>query len=204
LPKQTTVSEFDSATADEVTSSADGADVDDPPEPVDGEPAGEGGRESTSVELVLTCPDTEPPATGWLEPHLRRILTRLSIARAELTLALVDDTRMAELHEQHCGQPGTTDVLTFDLRETASEPLTADIAIGRDVAARQAEPRGHDARSEALLYAVHAVLHLLGYDDHTPTDAAAMHTREDELLTAVGLAPVYASGARERTGPATA
>ena len=42
------------------------------------------------------------------------------------------------------------------------------------------------------------LLHLLGYDDHTPEDARAMHSREDELLTAIGYGPVYSGGPHQR------
>jgi len=33
-----------------------------------------------------------------------------------------------------------------------------------------------------LLYVIHGLLHLVGYDDHEPSDKRAMHKRQAELL----------------------
>jgi probable rRNA maturation factor len=87
--------------------------------------------------------------------------------------------------------PGATDVMTFDLRDSPRDPLEGDIVISRDVAEREAKRRGHDTRLEILLYALHGLLHLRGYDDHRSADYRKMHTREDELLRAAGLGAVF-------------
>ena len=62
------------------------------------------------------------------------------------------------------------------------------------VAAREADRRGHDIRHELVLYAVHGLLHLCGYDDGSAFEARRMHRREDWLLRAVGLPAVYGDG----------
>lgn len=69
--------------------------------------------------------------------------------------------------------------------------LEGDIIVSADTAAREAEARGHDLAAELALYAVHGALHLLGYDDADPADAQRMHDMEDEVLSAVGIGPVY-------------
>jgi ssRNA-specific RNase YbeY (16S rRNA maturation enzyme) len=45
-----------------------------------------------------------------------------------------------------------------------------------------------------MLYVVHGLQHLLGYDDHDPGDRARMRRAEARLLEAIGLPHVY--GAR--------
>src|SRR5690606_1916317 len=87
---------------------------------------------------------------------------------------------------------------TFDLRDGEAGALDGEIVLCVDEAVRQARQRRHDARLELLLYAVHGLLHLLGYDDHDPKDAAKMHRREDELLRAAGLGDVYRRPAASR------
>jgi probable rRNA maturation factor len=143
------------------------------------------------VELTLMTGDTDPPVAGWLEPQLSRIAAAAGAGCGRLALALVDDAEMTRLNERYKSHSGTTDVLCFDLRDDDSEPLDADVVICRDEAQRQASRRGHDVRLEVLLYGVHALLHLLGHDDHDPAAAAAMHRREDALLVAAGFSPVY-------------
>jgi ssRNA-specific RNase YbeY (16S rRNA maturation enzyme) len=43
---------------------------------------------------------------------------------------------------------------------------------------------------------VHGTLHLLGFDDRTVDQAAAMHAEEDQILDALGYGRVYESGGR--------
>ena len=169
-------------------------------EPADAEPEPQPRLCSTlSIELDLDAPDVTPPARGWLEPRLRRLASLAGVASGELSLLVVDDGEMSAMHRAHTGVAGTTDVLTFDLRDQRHQAskthVEGDLLLCRDEAARQAADRGHSAREELLLYALHGLLHLLGYDDHTPASSASMHAREDELLRLAGLPPLFAAGA---------
>lgn len=140
-----------------------------------------------------------PPAdSAWLAERARAAVEHLG-AGGEVRARLVNDEAMAAAHERYSSVPGTTDVLTFDLRdgEDPAAPLDTDLLLCVDEAARQAGGRGHAVRLELLLYAVHGVLHCLGEDDHDEAAAARMHAREDEVLTALGLGAVYGRGERE-------
>ncbi len=102
---------------------------------------------------------------------------------------------MAELHERTTGVQGTTDVLTFDLRDDPdpSNPvLDADVVLCTDEARRQASERGHAIVAELTLYLVHALLHCTGHDDHDDDAYARMHEAEDRVLRAIGLGAVFA------------
>jgi ssRNA-specific RNase YbeY (16S rRNA maturation enzyme) len=46
-------------------------------------------------------------------------------------------------------------------------------------------------RMELLLYALHGMLHLSGFDDRTDRDFALMHRTEDSILESLGFAPVF-------------
>jgi probable rRNA maturation factor len=54
---------------------------------------------------------------------------------------------------------------------------------------------------EVLLYAIHGMLHLLGHDDKTARGYRTMHRTEDELLTELGLGPVFAPAKTVRGRP---
>ncbi len=148
-------------------------------------------RGHCEVTLELNTSDCDPPAAGWLESQLATIVGLAGVPEGRLAVAVVDDEQMAAMHQQFCNQPGTTDVLTFDLRELPEEPVEGDLVICMDEARRQARQRGHDTRLELLLYAVHGLMHLLGEDDHDEAGYQQMHKREDELLTRAGLGPVF-------------
>lgn len=114
----------------------------------------------------------------------RRTLEGERVSRGELSISLVDEDEMADLHERYMGEPGPTDVLSFSLDETdEDEPdaedaprLLGDVVIAPSVAARN-NPR--DPAGELRLLLVHGVLHLLGYDHEDAEERAQMWSRQD-------------------------
>jgi probable rRNA maturation factor len=118
---------------------------------------------------------------------------------AELSVLLVDEQTMTELHERWMGEPGPTDVLAFPMDELrpphmggnrAGDPepggnpgLLGDVVLCPQVAAGQAAQAGHSTQDELELLCVHGILHLLGYDHAEPDEHAAMFGTQDRLLT---------------------
>lgn len=145
-----------------------------------------------TVDLIDRGSLIEPSQAAWLTEHAQRLMHHLQL-RGELRVELVDDPDMSTAHEKWLGDPTTTDVLTFDLRESADDPeLDTDLLLCVDEARRQAQARSLPLEHELLLYITHGLLHCLGYDDHTQADSTTMHQREDELLAAIGLPAIYA------------
>lgn len=125
-----------------------------------------------------------------LAAHLRSTAPLLA-APGSVRVRLVDDDRMTHEHTRAANLTTTTDVLTFDLADDPST-LDADLFVCVDVADRAARARGTSRVAELLLYTIHGTLHCLGHDDQTPDAFKAMHAREDDILTAIGLGPVFA------------
>ena len=137
----------------------------------------------------------------WLKQHLLRTLRLLHIKNAEWSITIVNDKEMTALHARTMNLATTTDVLTFDLRDDASATkegveVELDTVLCRDEAARRAKELAHPLRQELLLYAIHSLLHVQGYNDLKKSDAAQMHRREDTLLIALGVGPVYGKNAK--------
>ena len=129
----------------------------------------------------------------FLRRHLRAAHKLLRPALHELSLAIVGDRRMAELHERFMNVAGPTDVLTFPLDvDPRGRPLSGEVVVCLPEARRQAKRRNVPVERELLLYALHGLLHLCGYDDRTTGDFRAMHRAEDEILTRLGVGPVFA------------
>jgi probable rRNA maturation factor len=113
----------------------------------------------------------------------------------ELSVAIVGDRKMAELHEAFMGIAGPTDVLTFELdHDFGGKVVAGEVIVNVQEATRRA--RAHDVAvaDELLLYAVHGLLHLSGYDDTTKMAYAKMHRKEDQILTQLGIGRVFARG----------
>jgi probable rRNA maturation factor len=144
----------------------------------------------------------------------RYVLDELGIhPLAELSVLLVDEKAMTELHERWMGEPGPTDVLAFPMDELrpphlggvnvgragAEEPgpdpgLLGDVVLCPQVAAVQARGAGHSTQDELELLAVHGILHLLGYDHAEPQERADMFGLQDRLLAS------WRSGRAEHAG----
>jgi len=148
-------------------------------------------RSQLQVQIVLETPDLRPPLKRWLTGEVKRIAALADVTQGSVTLVIVDDQRMTEMHGQYKDDLTTTDVLTFDLRESPDEPIEGDLILCIDEAARQAKRRQHDTRTELLLYAVHGLLHLMGYDDLRAADYRKMHAKEDELFQLAGYGNVF-------------
>ncbi|MEY2489753.1 MAG: putative rRNA maturation factor [Verrucomicrobiota bacterium] len=95
---------------------------------------------------------------------------------AELNVILVSNRRMAELHRRFLHLPGPTDVITFQHGE---------IFISAETARAHARRFGNSLETELRLYIAHGLLHLHGFDDKAPADAAEMERAQKKLVAAL-------------------
>ena len=96
-------------------------------------------------------------------------LTKLS----EVSVLLVSDRRMSQLHRQFLHQRGPTDVLTFEHGE---------IFISVSTAKRNARRFGNSLMRELRLYIIHGLLHLHGFDDRAERRAREMEDIQARVL----------------------
>ncbi len=115
---------------------------------------------------------------------------------AELSVLLVDEAAMTELHVKWMDEPGPTDVLSFPMDELRpghlsggadedgeTDPgLLGDVVLCPAVAERQAREAGHSTEAELQLLCAHGILHLLGYDHAEPEEHKEMFGLQAELL----------------------
>ena len=89
---------------------------------------------------------------------------------------LLDRATMAQVHGDFLGDATVTDVITFPYGE---------ILICPAVAWETAAVNGLSMPEELLLYLLHGVLHLTGYEDKTPAGAQDMAAAQEKLLRKV-------------------
>jgi rRNA maturation RNase YbeY len=117
----------------------------------------------------------------------------------DLTVILVGDRRMAELHRRFMNDPSVTDVLTFPIDlDARGRPLSGEVYVCVPLARRMARQHGISPLHELLLYALHGLLHLSGFDDRTARGFRLMHRREDYILSRLGIGPVFAASTGKR------
>ena len=139
---------------------------------------------------------------------------------AELSVLLVDEPAMTELHVRWMGEEGPdrragvpdgrAPAAAAGRRPTATTPpdpearqaLLGDVVICPQVATEQAAEAGHDVQDEIDLLCAHGILHLLGYDHAEPAEHATMFGLQDRLLASWRAARAEASGDGNPGGPA--
>lgn len=111
--------------------------------------------------------------------------------QAELSILLVDEDAMAELHQRFMDLPGPTDVMSFpmdELRspepgETAPRGMLGDIVICPQFTSAQAPENGREPAEELEYLLIHGLLHLLGHDHAEPAERAAMFGLNDRIIS---------------------
>lgn len=109
---------------------------------------------------------------------------------ADLSVMLVDEEIMSDLHVKWMEEEGPTDVLSFPMDEVRPPPpghepvegMLGDVVVCPAVAAKQAKTAGHATIEEILLLVTHGILHVLGYDHAEPEEEREMFGLQRKLL----------------------
>jgi probable rRNA maturation factor len=133
-----------------------------------------------------------------LREAAKAVLAGEGIASAHLSLAVVDDATSHKLNRQFLQHDYPTDVLSF-LLEEGEDHLEGEVVVSADTASRVSPHYNWKTEDELLLYVVHGVLHLAGYDDHGEQETIRMRQREEYYLKQFGLKPRYEEGEAETT-----
>jgi rRNA maturation RNase YbeY len=93
---------------------------------------------------------------------------------------------MRRINRTYFGRNSDTDVIAFPYGDDESEAgggvLLGDIVVSVHRARVQAREWHTDINREILLYIVHGILHLCGYDDTRPRERKRMEARQDYIL----------------------
>jgi probable rRNA maturation factor len=114
----------------------------------------------------------------------RRALKHIGFSEEALSIVFVTPARMKTLNSKYLKHAYVTDILTFDYHQgpKASAAVNAEIVICPSVAVANAKTFGAAPQDELELYVIHGILHLAGYDDHSPRQTARMRKKERELI----------------------
>ena len=102
---------------------------------------------------------------------------RLLKQKSEISVVFVSRQRMRSINKKYLGHDYVTDVITFDYRN-----LYAEIIICPSAARANAKKFKTSMEKELILYVIHGLLHLAGYDDRKPKDIQRMRLKEKQLL----------------------
>ena len=111
------------------------------------------------VIVNVEAEDVDSEALSRAVVHAARAEGRTA---GEVSLQLLDDRGIREMHRRYLGRDRATDVIAFSLGE--DDALLGDVYIGLEQARRQATELGVPLGQELVRLAIHGTLHLLGHD----------------------------------------
>ncbi|MBX3444624.1 MAG: rRNA maturation RNase YbeY [Planctomyces sp.] len=136
---------------------------------------------------------------------LRTVLAAEGVAGAEIAVSVLSDAAIREVNRSHLNHDYATDAISFLYAAEHSEleadaparsrnalrgrglAIEGEVLVSGETALREAPRHGWDASSELLLYIVHGLLHLCGYDDLSPGEKRIMRARERWALGLAGI-----------------
>ncbi|MEO6421560.1 MAG: rRNA maturation RNase YbeY [Candidatus Nitrotoga sp.] len=124
----------------------------------------------------------------WIKAALQRDV--------QIVLRIVDEIEGRALNKKFRGKDYATNVLTFSYADNDQAPDTTDLLYGdivicAPVVEQEAREQQKDLRAHYAHLAIHAALHLQGYDHENELDAATMEPLETKLLAKLGYADPY-------------
>jgi probable rRNA maturation factor len=121
------------------------------------------------------------------------------VGPCELTVRLVDEPESAALNRAYRGKDSPTNVLSFplDMPPETGIPYLGDLVICTPVVRREAAEQGKSLESHYAHMLVHGILHLLGYDHHSPREAREMEALEAAVMTRIGFSNPYDASDQE-------
>lgn len=110
-----------------------------------------------------------------------------------IALVLTADAEMRALNSHWRGKDAATNVLSFPADEDISEPgFLGDVALALETVQKESREQDIPLADHVAHLVVHGVLHLLGFDHASDTEAERMEDIEREALAALGIADPYA------------
>ena len=115
---------------------------------------------------------------------IARVAQGEGISIDELSVVLADHATVHELNRTWLGHDYETDVVSFPLNEDAQARgrIDGEIYVDLDTAAERAPDFDKSLEEEGLRYIIHGLLHLIGHDDATEEQRAAMRVLENRYL----------------------
>ncbi|HLY09974.1 MAG TPA: rRNA maturation RNase YbeY [Planctomycetota bacterium] len=111
---------------------------------------------------------------------VRRLASQI-LGKRNLSVAFVTNAAIRKINRTFLRHDFATDVISFPL----GTDLVGELVISADFAAAEARSRKIPLEEELLRYVAHGILHLLGYDDHRPSDRAKMWKRQERELARI-------------------
>lgn len=115
-----------------------------------------------------------------IKKWLKGTLENEGFTLGEINYIFCSDNYILKINKEYLNHNYFTDIITFNYNEV--KKVNADIFISIDTVKSNANSRKIDFENELHRVMVHGILHLVGYNDKTPTQQVEMTSKEDYYL----------------------
>lgn len=124
--------------------------------------------------------------TQKLGVFLEKLFNHLQIEPDKISFCLCDNALIKELNKRYLSRESVTDVIAFPLEDETDSLYLGEVVVSVEEAFRKGSRIRGGWEGELLLYLVHGVLHLIGYDDTTKKTKMVMFDKQKQLLKTLG------------------
>lgn len=118
---------------------------------------------------------------------LRTVAALLKLSSKKITFLFCDNSFIRRLNRKYFKKNSATDVIAFDLSGEGSGDYLGEVVVSVEQAVLAAADLGLRWQDELLLYLVHGILHLSGYDDRTASGRKRMERKQRVILKSLGM-----------------
>jgi rRNA maturation RNase YbeY len=131
----------------------------------------------TYNSINVACPALDQPkVTEWINAIALSYGKKIDV----VNYIFVDDEEILRINRQFIGHDYYTDHIGFDTSQ--GNYLSGDTYISIDTVCTNAQKFGTTFADELHRVIIHSILHLCGFEDHTPEDRQHMEEAENAAL----------------------
>ena len=120
------------------------------------------------------------------EPAITAMLKTVASSKGKVInkffFHFVSESKIQKLNKDHLTHDYVTDVITFDYSD--DKAINAEAFICPSEVLKNAKRYNQPAENEVVRVVLHALLHVLGYDDNTKESRKEMRKQEDSFIAA--------------------
>ena len=118
------------------------------------------------------------------EPEVAELINTVAISKGKsidkFFYHFVSETKIQQLNNDHLKHNFVTDVITFDYSD--DKTISAEAFVCPEEVLKNAKKYSQLPENEVVRILLHAVLHVLGYDDKSKESRQEMRKQEDHFL----------------------
>lgn len=117
-----------------------------------------------------------------LRKYLKKVSGLLNISSKRISILLCDNKLIKKLNKKYLKKNSSTDVIAFPLSDKLEPDYLGEVVVSTEKAVQVALGLGLRWQDELVLYVVHGILHLLGYDDRRNKKRKVFEKKQKEII----------------------